>query len=602
VNRPGWLGKDQIGGVPSEPLPDRNPPAHWRLEAIYATARPHHLAASPDGSTVAFVLDLEGTSDIWTVSLPDGALSRITTDRGLAAYWEDTAPIWSPDGSLLAYNSDGSVCLVPALGGPARRLVSGSLGAWLDEQRLVVAVERDRCSRLAVIDIDDPWPAPLGPKDGDIGRPQVMPDGRLLATFFPKDDFSRSDIVLVDPDGEWATLVGHPDRRAGGQVVGKSQIAYTLEDGDRVGVFLSDLEGSQHHQLAGGDRDFSNLAWLEDDTGLVAIATSRGRADLVQVTLEGDVVALAAGGTWQSPVVTSNGIVAVHEAFDVPARIVLIPTPDGGERVVYDGAPRQVRSAPHAKMERVVITSSGDMEIEGFLFRPADITTPVPAVVYPHGGPTTHYGDEWDGNAQYFVDKGYAWLAINFRGSTSYGLEFERANHRDWGLGDVDDCIAAAHHLAGLDWVDPSRIAIYGASYGSYLALASLVRDDNPFACAAAKYGDCDILTSWAQGDREGIEDMERMMGHPSQNRQGYRAGSPIHRIGRISKPILVAHGERDARVHPKQSQVLVDALDQIGATYEYVTYPTEGHGLLRKEPQLHFYRRLERFLDWYLM
>jgi dipeptidyl aminopeptidase/acylaminoacyl peptidase len=223
-------------------------------------------------------------------------------------------------------------------------------------------------------------------------------------------------------------------------------------------------------------------------------------------------------------------------------------------------------------------------------------------VVYPHGGPTSHYGDEWDGHAQYFVDKGYAWLAINFRGSTSYGLEFERANHGDWGVGDVDDCIAAAGYLAGLGWVDPGRVAIYGASYGSYLALASLVREDTPYACAVAKYGDCDILTSWAQGDREGIADLERMMGRPADNRQAYRAGSPVHDIGRINRPILVAHGERDARVHPKQSEELVEALDQVGATYEYFTYPTEGHGLLRREPQLHFYRRMERFLDWYLM
>ena len=60
---------------------------------------------------------------------------------------------------------------------------------------------------------------------------------------------------------------------------------------------------------------------------------------------------------------------------------------------------------------------------------------PCPAVVYPHGGPTSCYGDEWDGHAQYFVDKGYAWLAINFRGSTGYGREFERLNHGDWGVG-----------------------------------------------------------------------------------------------------------------------------------------------------------------------
>lgn len=599
--KPIWLGKDVVGGVPSQARPDRKAPPHWRLDAVFATTRPHHLAASPDGSSLAFVLDIEGTTDIWSLDVSDGVLTRLTTDRGFVAFWEDTAPVWSPDGTMLAYKSDGHVGLVPARGGPPRRLTAGSAGAWLDDQRLVVIVERDRRSRLAVTSVDDPWPAPLGPKDGDVGRPRVAPDGRIVATFWPKDDLSRSDIIVADPDGSWTTLVGHPDRRAANHALRGEQVAYTLEDGDRAGVFLTDLEGSDHSKLAGGAGDFSDLLWESDGKGLVAVSTSRGRSDLVRIRLDGAVETLAEGGTWDSPVSTVRGTVAIHEAFNSPAAIVAVGQ-DAARATIYDGAPASVRSARYAKVERVTFPSTDGLEIEGFLFRPADTSAPVPAVVYPHGGPTSHYGDEWDGHAQYFVDKGYAWLAINFRGSTSYGLEFERANHGDWGVGDVDDCIAAAGYLAGLGWVDPGRVAIYGASYGSYLALASLVRKDNPYACAVAKYGDCDILTSWAQGDREGIADLERMMGRPADNRQAYRAGSPVHDIGRINRPILVAHGERDARVHPKQSEELVEALDQVGATYEYFTYPTEGHGLLRREPQLHFYRRMERFLDWYLM
>lgn len=601
MSKPGWLGLDEFGGVVSESRPDHKPPSHWRPEAVFATARPHHLSASPDGSSLAFVLDLEGTTDVWALTLVDGGFTRITTDRGLVAYWDDSPPVWSPDGMTLAYNSSGHVCLVSASGGPTRRLVAGSVGAWLDDRRLVVSVERDRCSRLAVIDVDDPWPSPLGPTTGDTGQPRVLPDGRILATNWPKDDFSRSDIVVIEPSGDWETLVGYPQRRASGPVVSEGKIAYVLENGEWAGLFVTDIDGGEHLQLAGGERDFSDLCWRPDNQSWIGVATSRGRSDLVQINREGAVPVLAEGGTWQTPVATGLGVVAIHEASDSPPRVILIDE-QGERRVLYDGAPKAVRTAPYAKLERVSFGSTDHLEIEAFLFRPADTSNPVPAVIYPHGGPTAHYADEWDGYAQYFVDKGYAWLAINFRGSTSYGLDFERSNHGDWGRGDVDDCIAAANHLAGLGWVDPNRIAIFGASYGSYLALASLVREDNPFACGVAKYGDCDILTSWAQGDREGIEDLERMMGHPSQDRDGYRAASPIHDIEKIARPILVAHGEQDARVHPKQAQELVDALRRVGATYEYITYPSEGHGLLRREPQLHFYRRLERFLDWHLI
>ena len=92
------------------------------------------------------------------------------------------------------------------------------------------------------------------------------------------------------------------------------------------------------------------------------------------------------------------------------------------------------------------------------------------------------------------------------------------------------------------------------------------------------------------------------MMGHPRTARAEYTDGSPIHRIAHLNVPILIAHGELDERVHPNQSKELVDALRREGKQFEYVTYPTEGHGLLRPEPFLHFHHRLERFLDWYLL
>ncbi|HJR92586.1 MAG TPA: prolyl oligopeptidase family serine peptidase, partial [Acidimicrobiia bacterium] len=346
-------------------------------------------------------------------------------------------------------------------------------------------------------------------------------------------------------------------------------------------------------------------SWSADGSRLAAVRTYRGRCDLVVIDAEsGSVDLLATGGVWSDPAWLADGtLAAVYEDHATPARIEAVAL-DGTRRPLFAPAPAAITSAPHVAPVDVVFHGRDGLEIHGFLFRPAAADEgPVPTVVYPHGGPTSLYADEWDGYAQYFLDKGYAWFAINFRGSTSYGRDFERANHGTWGVDDTQDCLAAADYLRTLDWVDGDRLAIFGASYGSYLALVSLTDDpSHRFACGVAKYGDCDILTSWAQGDRPGVEDLERMMGHPSRSRAAYRAGSPIHRLDQIERPLLVAHGENDKRVDPRQSEQLVKELDRLGKTYEYLTYPTEGHGLLRREPQLHFYRRLERFLDWYLM
>lgn len=136
------------------------------------------------------------------------------------------------------------------------------------------------------------------------------------------------------------------------------------------------------------------------------------------------------------------------------------------------------------------------------------------------------------------------------------------------------------------------------------MALLSVTDDpEHRFRFGVCKYGDCDIRTSWAQGDREGVQDLERMMGPPSAARAAYTAGSPVHRLEQIQVPLLIAHGLLDIRVNPAQSEELVTELRRIGGkTFEYLTYTTEAHGFLRAEPQVHFYRRLERFFDWYLM
>jgi dipeptidyl aminopeptidase/acylaminoacyl peptidase len=388
------------------------------------------------------------------------------------------------------------------------------------------------------------------------------------------------------------------------------RLAFTCEAPGWSEVFVADvvdggIAAAAARQLTDDGADFADLSWSPDGSTLVATRARHGVTDLVTVdTRTGAVTELAHGGTWGSPRWLPDGrVVATHESFAVAPRLCVVE--GGAVRVLLAPTPAAVAATAHVVAQHVSYRSIDAREVHGWLYRPARASAEhrCPVVVQPHGGPTSVTGDEWDGVAQYFVDKGYGWFAINFRGSTTYGREYERANHGVWGVDDTGDCLAAHTFLAGLDWVDPTRIAIFGASYGSYLALASVVDDpEHRYACAAAKYGDCDILTSWAQGDLIGRLDLERMMGHPRGARAAYRAGSPVHRIEQLRVPILVAHGELDRRVSPEQSRELVAELRRFAKQYEYVTYPTEGHGLLRTEPFLHFHQRLERFLDWHLM
>jgi dipeptidyl aminopeptidase/acylaminoacyl peptidase len=616
-----WVGRDEHHGVRAQPRSDAPRPSHWRLEAIAHTPRPRSLTVSPDRRKAVFIQDADDRSDVWLLDLEDPAAvpRRLTTGRDPVPYWDDTAPQVSPDGRTVAYADGDHVWLVPAAGGPPRKLAEGDSPRWISDDRLLIGVERedDRTTRLAVIEVADPWPRRVAIEHGDLdphgdeGEGVPSPDGAEVAyTFTPRASQNRSsEIRVVDLEtGEVRRLTGEPDMHDGGPEWSPDgqTIAYASERSGFYELHLVGRDGANERQLTSAGADHSDHDWSSDGTHIVAARGERNRFELVSIAVaDGDSARLAGGGVWDSPRWTAGGhVIGGYHDHATPPELRRV-TPGEEPAAVHAPAPLSVRNAPYAALEDVVYESFDGLEIPAFLMRPrgASPGNPVPAIVYPHGGPTDCYADEWDGHAQYFVDSGYAWLAVNFRGSTGYGREFERRNHGAWGVDDTKDCLAAADFLRTLDWVDGDRLGIFGASYGSYMSLCAVTDDsEHRFRCAVPKYGDCDITTSWAQGDRTGVQDLERMMGTPAQAREAYIAGSPYHRLEHVEAPLLIAHGELDARVSPKQSEQLVERLRELGKTFEYVTYPTEAHGFLRAGPQLDFYRRLERFLNWNLM
>ncbi len=220
-----WLGKDEFEGVPSQLRKDLKPPPHWRLEAVAATERPRSLTLGADGSTAVFIQDRD-TSDVWLLELGgvgDAAEpQRLTTGRDPMPFWEDTEPRLSPGGAKVAYADQGHVWVVAAAGGPPRKLAAAGSPVWLGDDRLVVSVERDDTSRLAVIEVDDPWPRGLCRSESRTATPSslerhgdewgaaVSPDGKAVAfVFTPRSDLLRSEIRLADvATGESRALTG----------------------------------------------------------------------------------------------------------------------------------------------------------------------------------------------------------------------------------------------------------------------------------------------------------------------------------------------------------------------------------------------------------
>jgi dipeptidyl aminopeptidase/acylaminoacyl peptidase len=253
--------------------------------------------------------------------------------------------------------------------------------------------------------------------------------------------------------------------------------------------------------------------------------------------------------------------------------------------------------------ERIAFQARDGKRIEGTLWRPAGATGKrgsrrVPTIVYPHGGPTWQAYRAWVPFKQLLAREGFAFLDVDFRGSTGYGRDFRNANAGEWGHADAFDMIDAGRWAAGQPWSD-GRLAIYGGSYGGYLVLAALVEEPGLWAAGVDLYGDSEIAESFRHGDRTGRLDLRRQMGSPDDPAlaEVYRRGSPVYRAERIEAPVLILHGRKDRRVVPLMSERMVEALEIESKHHEVHWYDDEGHGWEKRENRRDAFIRIRSFL-----
>ncbi len=607
--------KYEYNGWPSIKRPDIKPPRGWSLKLISGVNRVRHHSLSPDGKTIAFIWDREGFSDVYMMPASGGWPARISFERKLTAYWDDSLPQWSPDSKWLAFTLKGHVHVVPEAGGLPRKITGFTESAfspvWLpDSNRMLVSVERDDFIEVLVTDRDGVWPRQLvSDRSGDAWDAQVSPDGTLVAYVHRSfDDLNRLDIRVVSLEtGQVRTLVGTPKRRAWSPRWSPdgSMLAYITEQPDFNEIWLISRDGVHNRQLTHISNDAADIAWSPDSAWLACSINRDGSFPLALVNAQtGELSTLSdAVGYHSRPNWSPDGswLSCEFESPNLPPDIYRLDIAGGRRTQLTFSNPPALAANQLITPECVRYKSFDGLEIPAFLYRPEKPNGA--AVVQPHGGPSSLYAHEWDILAQYFVAKGYTWIAPNYRGSTGYGFEFEHLNYGDWGGGDTKDCLHAALFLHTLNWIDPARIAIYGGSYGGYMTACSLTWDpEYLFACGVSKYGDANLYSSWAQCNRDLRLYTEIFLGHPSENREAFRAGSPVFDVVNVQKPVLVLHGLLDDVVPPEASEEWVQALKSAGKTFEYKTYAEEPHGFLMRKTQLDAWGRIEKFLDWHLM
>jgi len=228
----------------------------------------------------------------------------------------------------------------------------------------------------------------------------------------------------------------------------------------------------------------------------------------------------------------------------------------------------------------------------------------LPAVLLVHGGPWSRDTWGYDPEVQWLADRGYAVLQVNFRGSTGFGKKFLNAGNKEWGGKMQNDLTDAAKWMISSGTADPERIAVFGASYGGYAALAGAAFTPDLFCCAVDVVGPGNLISFinsippyWSTF----LSSLYQRVGNPETEEEFLRERSPLFSVDKIKIPLLIAQGANDPRVNRAESEQIVAALKEKGLKYQYLLFTDEGHGFARPENRLKFYAAAEKFLAEHL-
>jgi dipeptidyl aminopeptidase/acylaminoacyl peptidase len=267
----------------------------------------------------------------------------------------------------------------------------------------------------------------------------------------------------------------------------------------------------------------------------------------------------------------------------------------------------QINEADLVAGQVIRYKSFDGLEIPAILYKPKGVQSgqKLPAILDIHGGPGGQTRLNYNPLVQYLVNHGYVVLSVNNRGSSGYGKTFYAADDLKHGDVDLKDCIESKKFLASTGFVDSEKIGIMGGSYGGYMTLAALAFAPQEFEVGVNIFGVANWLRTlnsippYWESFREALY---KELGNTKTDSVALYNKSPLFHAGKIVKPLLVLQGANDPRVLKVESDEIVEAVKKNNVPVEYIVFPDEGHGFVKKENEVKGYKAIREFLDKHLM
>lgn len=557
----------------------------WPIQLTQSDDRQYGAAWSPDGKWIVYQQDHAGNElwDLYAVPGEGGEIVNLTSTPAI----REQNPHWSHDGSTIAFEykpKEGTQYDIALLDWNTRKVhkltneqqpgYSWSIVAWSSDDKTIYA---DR--------VNPPF------TDADVYRVDVA-TGKIenLTTHQGTIRYLASSL---SPDG--GTVLLNSDAKGGYMNVALLDVA------TRKVTWVTDVKWEA--SSGSFSPDGKSYTYTVNADGLIdAYLADRSSNQAEKVDLPHGLNFFSGNPNEFAP--QSDRVIVSHEASNQP-----------GDLWVYNLASRHadqltfsevasLRATPLPPSEIVHYRAFDGKIITALLWMPFNLKRDGsnPALILPHGGPTGQMVDYWNTDVAALVSRGYICIAPNPRGSTGYGLDFQKANFQDLGGGDLKDEVAGVEFLKATGYVDPKKIGITGGSYGGFMTLMAVGKAPDIWGAAVEEYGIINWSTMLKSSDPSLNEYLKALLGNPEENRKIYEADSPITYIRNEKAPLLVLQGDNDPRVPKEEAQQVVDILKKEGRTVDVHYYANEGHGFVKRENQIDSMRRTIVWFDQYLV
>lgn len=507
---------------------------------------------SPDGSMLAFALDVDG-SESYHIVIHD-LKTNITTDlTPFAAYAHQPNISWSPDGTTLAVLSDSkgqfALYLLPINGEPAmllRNIFHPCWDAAWSPDGQWIAVESESTASDRSIHVVPVGRTRKGPKVTTI---QLRINGKAL----------NAEQAAWSPDSKFLAFSAE------------------LDEWHDIGLFnIETQEITWVNQSVGNDtqpawsRDGSRIGWIHAEGAVTSFQLKEGSAPLRQIQI--------GQGVHYAPQFTSDSVVILYEDPQRPCDLWKINSDDHSTQQLTNSLPNELRDTKFIQPEEVWYEGRDGTKIPALLYRAEGSTR---AVVNIHGGPNWLYQFLWEPIMSHMASRGWTVLAPNYRGSTGYGKEWQNASRYDMGGVDNDDCVAGVKYLVENNLADKTKIGITGRSHGGYLTMTGMTTHPELWAVGSAVVP----FLNWIKSHHNSREDLQHWnienMGDPDDNKELWIARSPYFFLDKLTAPVQLICGGNDPRCPASDSLDAEKRMIELGKEVELLLYPDEGHAFL---------------------